>query len=99
MRGSGTHPVRREPGNGCVADEVQAEELQSAAPADPAIPGTALEGAELPAGEADPMSPPLEHVSQSPSGEALEAELVVSVRQRIPAAALLRFGEADDDLR
>ena len=44
------------------------------------------------------MSPPLEHVSQSPSGEALEAEIAVFVRQCIPAAALVRFGEAGDDL-
>jgi len=50
-----------------VADQVQARVPEKPVPADPAVAGETLEGTGLPAGKADPPSPPLEHVAQIPN--------------------------------
>ncbi len=69
-------------------------ELLRPPPAEPAVARPALEGAGLPARGADPAPLPLEHVAEAAPGEPLEAEIVVPVRERVPAAALVRLGES-----
>ena len=82
---------------GVVRDQMQALELKLRRPTDPAVAMPALEGARLPPGKRDPKPAPFDDVAQTTSGEALEAEVMVTLDRRIPLHPLMRLREANHD--
>ena len=74
---------------GVVGNQPQAGELLSRAPADPAVAGTALEGARLPTDQGQPTLLVFGHIAQTATGKLLEPQIVKLGHGGIPAATLI----------
>jgi len=94
-RGWGRRPARTGSGTGCCCRSGAGGRTGVGGPADPAVAGTALERACLPAGKADPPFPQLEHATQAAAREALESKAVMPVHEFVPPPALLGKRRAD----
>ena len=83
---------------GVVGNQMQVLELNRPSPANPAIARTAHQRASLPLQQRQPLTAPVRHLSERPTGGAVEARIMVAAQQRVPARAFIRPDRADDDL-